>query len=173
MKRLKDLLYNTSDILVAILVLCCAVVVITMRVDAIMTYPEKMASTQSTQGGHILTDWPEPDGAIDEDDEDEDDIFDYVGSGDDGASEQPPDEGDGNQPDSSVPVIHSLYIAYGQPVNEIADNLVKLGFFENRQDVFSTLENQNASQKVQAGTFLIPAGSTKEEVIRIITGPAN
>ena len=174
MKSVKDLLYNTSDILVAILILCCAVVVITMRVDAIMTYPEKMVSEQVAQGGHLRPDWPGPAANYDDPDSDsaDDGETDNTEPEDDVASGEP---GDGavDQPENSESVTHSLYIAYAQPMNEIADNLVKLGFFENRQDFFNILESQNASQKVQAGNFLLPGGSTKEDIIKIITSPAN
>lgn len=167
MKKIKDLLYDTSDIFVAILILCCAIFVIAMRVDALMTYPEKMASEASERGGYIRSDLSDPG---------------YTGPEESDASVQPdngdsagqPSDGDsGDQPENGEPVTYSLYIAYAQPMNEIADNLVRLGFFESRQDVFDSLESHNASQKVQAGTFLIPAGSTKDEVISIITGPAN
>jgi hypothetical protein len=52
----------------------------------------------------------------------------------------------------------------------IAGNLVSLGLFESEQDFIATLEAHNASARVQAGTFIIPVDSTKDEVIRIITG---
>lgn len=44
MKSIKDILYDKSDILVALLILLAAVAVIVNRVDAIMDYPSAIGS---------------------------------------------------------------------------------------------------------------------------------
>lgn len=44
MKSIKDILYDKSDILVALLILLAAVAVIVNRVDAIMDYPLAIGS---------------------------------------------------------------------------------------------------------------------------------
>ena len=44
MKSFKDVLYDKSDILVAVLILLAAVAVIINRVDAIMEYPQTLGS---------------------------------------------------------------------------------------------------------------------------------
>ena len=44
MKTFKDVLYDKSDILVAVLILLAAIAVIINRVDAIMEYPQTLGS---------------------------------------------------------------------------------------------------------------------------------
>lgn len=44
MKSIKDVLYDKSDILVALLILLAAIAVIVNRVDAIMDYPSTLGS---------------------------------------------------------------------------------------------------------------------------------
>lgn len=44
MKSFKDVLYDKSDILVAVLILLAAIAVIINRVDAIMEYPQTLGS---------------------------------------------------------------------------------------------------------------------------------
>ena len=51
----------------------------------------------------------------------------------------------------------------------VARNLMKLGFFESVEDFLSTLDRHNAGTRVQAGNFVIPADSTKDDIVKIIT----
>jgi hypothetical protein len=46
MKSLKDIIYDKSDIAVALIILIIAAAVITNRVDAIMDYPSTFGSLQ-------------------------------------------------------------------------------------------------------------------------------
>ena len=182
MNKIKDLLYDKNDILVAMLILCIAVFVIFTRVNSIMDYPERMFSLPGSGGGTDHTLPPErPDAGLSApgnqgppqvgDDGDNGD-GDH-GDGDNGDNgDGDGDNGDGAEDpaDGSPPEAHSLYIASGQSMTTVARNLVELGLFENERDFITTLEAHNASARVQAGTFIIPADSTKDDVIRIITG---
>ena len=153
MNKIKDFLYDTNDILVAVIILLCAGFVIVTRIDDIMSFPEMSISDGRSQGGHIsLQPAPVPTPVpTDSDDDDDPADDDSVVSDDD-------------------PVNYSLYIAYGQSMNEIADNIVKLGFFKDRQEFLEYIENHGAATSVQAGDFIIPSDSTKDEVIKIILG---
>jgi len=165
MNRIKNFLYDTNDIIVVVLILVCAAFVIATRVDAILLYPERVIAAGDGVSGQVRSlpeTIPEPElpvsDTIVEDDESED--------GELTDDEQTVDE-QAENPDE--PLNYSLYISYGQSMNEIADNVVKLGFFESRQEFLQFIDQKNASQKVQSGEFIIPAHSTKDEVIRIIT----
>jgi uncharacterized protein YoxC len=46
MKTIKDIIYDKSDIAVALLILLIAVIIIITRVDAIMDYPSTFGSAQ-------------------------------------------------------------------------------------------------------------------------------
>jgi len=153
MSKIKDLLYDKNDILVAFLILGIAAFVIFTRVNSIMAYPEKMISEQNSGGGgHIYADWPEGPGLYDDE-----------------PAEEEPAENDPEESPGTEPEIYSLYIAYGQSMAEIARNLVSLGLFESERDFHAHVEAHNAASKVKAGNFIIPADSTKDEVIKIIT----
>jgi len=154
MNRIKNFLYDTNDILVAVIILCCAAFVIVAHVNAIITYPEKSIAIENSQGGYIRpVPAPEP------------------GSEPEPGLEPEPEPGPEPEPPENTEIVnHSLYIAYGQSMNEIADNIVHLGLFDDRQDFLNHIESNNAGLKVQAGDFIIPSNSTKDEVIKIITG---
>ena len=160
MNKIKNFLYDTNDIIVAAIVICCAALVITVRVDAIMSYPERALIEQGSQGGGLRPEIHEPQ-----------DPYEPVAPEEPG---EPGEPGEGDEDPADDPaeevVNHSLYIAFGQSMNTIADNLIQLGFFENRQDFTATVERLNAGQRIQAGTFIIPSDSTKEKVIEIISG---
>jgi hypothetical protein len=160
MNKIKDTLYDINDILIAVLILCCAVLIIFSRVNAIMTFPEKTAYEQGSQGGRIQIDVPEGPEA--------DEVFPGAedGAGDDDVSEEEP----AAPADGVKHTAFSLYIAPGESMTEVAGDLVKLGFFEDTQDFINTLLKHNAGTKVQAGEFVLPADSTKDDIVKIITG---
>ena len=49
MNRIKDFFYDKNDIIVAVIILIAAAVVIYMRVDKIMDYPETLLSSSAAQ----------------------------------------------------------------------------------------------------------------------------
>lgn len=160
MNRIKDLIYDTSDIMVAMLILVCAILIIFTRFNAIITYPEKMIADQNTQSGHIRPDIPDESGPVPGDDD--------VITGDDG-DDNDEDVNAPLPPENSAPSSYSLYIAYGENMNDVAKDLIQLGLFKTSQDFSAALERNNAGMKVQAGNFIIPSGATEDEVVRIIT----
>ena len=90
-------------------------------------------------------------------------------AGQEPAEDDPAEDGEQTPPGNIVHSAFSLYIAPGESMTEVGKNLVKLGFFENAQEFLDALEKSNLATRVQAGTFTIPASSTKDEVIKIIT----
>jgi len=167
MEKIKDFLYDKNDVLVALIIVVIAVFVIFTRFEAIMAYPEQMATNQPPRAG---TDIGQQGPSTPTDTE-----YDPYGNGyaygypngyengyENGEAE--PNE------NGEVTGAFSLYIASGQSMNVTARDLVSLGFFENEQDFINTLELHDASRNVRAGNFIIPRNSTREEIIRIITG---
>ena len=168
MNGIKNFLYDKNDILVAVIILLAAALVIATRVDAIMTYPETAVSDSGYHGGYvrpIIESGPESEPGP----EPEPGAEPESGTEPEPGPEPEPGVENGTTTPSEV-VNHSLHIAYGQSMNEIADNLVRLGLFEDRQDFTIHIVRNNAEFKVKAGEFIIPSNSTKDEVIKIITG---
>jgi len=172
MNKIKDLFYDINDILIAVMILIAAALIIFTRIDIIVTYPEKIALAQSQQSGQIHTQPSgptvnpppayEPPDADEEPSDEPGDEPDEEPVEEPGAEEAPPQG-------PEAPSAYSLYIAYGESMNSVAKNLVTLGFFESAQDFLNTLEKNNLSTRVQAGTFILPAGSSKDDIVKIIT----
>jgi len=51
MDKLRNFLYDKNDIVVAIAILAIAAIIITGRIDAIMSYPDRLAAEASAQNG--------------------------------------------------------------------------------------------------------------------------
>ena len=160
MNKIKDLLYDTNDILVAVLILCCATFVIFTRIDAIMTYPGQMLTTQKAQPADVYASDPGVQVSIVYNDAEDTDTD--LPEGD--TAEAGTQAGNAGQP------AYSLHIPPNQSMSEVGRNLVDMGFFERTQDFYDALNSHNAAQRVQVGTFVIPADSTTDDIIRIITG---
>lgn len=147
MKKIKDILYDTNDILVALLILFLAVLIILSRVNAIMAYPEKVIAASAGKGGSIHVAEPsEP-----------------SESGDTASQEE------GQSVESDSPELYSVYIAYDQPLSKVAKTFVDLGFFDTTGEFTAALTARGADKKVKAGNFIIPENATTDELINIIT----
>jgi len=180
MNKIKDLIYDKNDILVAMLILCIAGVIIFARVNSIMGFPERMIAFQGPGSGtvnSIVDDEPGGDIQTAENvtpppirNENNTGISNGEISDENGDTDSQPDaNGAADSNGEDTPVVHSLHIASGQSMTAIANNLVSLGLFENTQAFIATLEAHNAAARVQAGNFTIPSDSTHDDVIRIIT----
>ena len=173
--KIKDLMYDTNDILIAVLILACAALVILTRVDNIVTYPERAAALAAASGGgYIRSEAPVDPASITRGETGEaGGTAEAGGSVEAGETAEAGEAGEAGEGGSSEGVVHSafsLYIAYGEPMSVTAENLVNLGFFDDVSDFFAAIERHNAGTKVQAGDFVIPAASSKDDVIKIITG---
>jgi len=173
MNRIKDFLYDINDIIIAVLILAIATLIILVRINTIMVYPELTATPPDAAGGGISAGEPASTGADATATDNE--TGDNTNTGDQGAA-----EGDGMtggtgasvSPDGTVEhTAFSLYIAYGESMSNVGDDLAKLGFFDSSQDFLTALDTRNAGSKVQAGEFVLPANATKDDIIRIITSP--
>lgn len=60
MKRLKDFIYNTNDILLALIIIAVAALVIMWRMNAIMEYPATLVAGEGTHSEQQVDDDAEP-----------------------------------------------------------------------------------------------------------------
>jgi hypothetical protein len=177
MNKIKDLFYNINDIVIAVIVLCVAIVVILTRVDAIMSYPETMASSTGPKGGYVYLDDLETSSRYNDEDQTENEDEDEEGEDEDTSNVEDfrpspfaPQPEVTTPPEVTAPSSYTLQIASGESMNTVGNTLVSWGFFESTRDFLNALESQNAGTRVKAGTFTIPANSTAEDIVRIITG---
>lgn len=165
MNKLKDIFYDKSDILVALIIVCVAAFVIIGRIDAIIAYPSTRTAEVNAPAGES-SDLP--------DTAPQNDLpGDPINPSDD--SMDPPLSTDGENTDENQPASDSqgsslsVTIDYGATGEKIADLLIKANLMDSRQQFYDAVSKAGADTKLQAGTFIIPANATPEEVVRIIT----
>ena len=176
MSKVKDLLYDKNDILVALIILGVAAFIIMSRVDALMAFSERPTEREVAVGDFVLEDRNDtPPPAADEDDRLDGEYDTAYGDANAYGYGTPPAEETPGQapPAGSEPVMHSLHIASGESLASIGRNLVSLGLFEGEQAFVAALEARNATTRVRAGNFLIPSDATADDVVRILTGISN
>ncbi len=164
MNKLKDFIYDKSDILVALLILALAGTVIFYRIDTILAYPE----TFSAEATSIAP--------VQEPVQYEYPTMSAVGG--DGASGTAVTSGTSVATGAATtgsaaetPELISIYINYGESLRVISEKFVAAGLFESTDAFFSAVDAANAGTTIKAGNFIIPADATPEEVIEIITKP--
>lgn len=159
MQRIKNILYDKNDILVALIIVCVAALIIFNRIDAIMAYPSTLSHDDGTRANTPIT---TEDTSVDPDI----DASDAAST----KTDENTDSKDNNSDQSDEGVVnHSVYIEYGSTASDIADILIKIKLVENRQQFYDALAVAGAESKLQAGTFTVPSDSTPAEVVAIIT----
>jgi hypothetical protein len=184
MQKIKDILYDTNDLLVAFVIIALAAVLIWDRIGVILDYPSASAGDAVYQeDGGVLTgeDGTDADSA-DATTESPEDTADATGAADgeaDGDSGAPADDAtaDGGTQtetpagtDPAEPTQYSLYIAYGETAKQIAEKLLESGLIKNVNEFYDALIAADAATRLQAGTFIITEGVTPAEIVDILTG---
>ena len=161
MKKLKDLVYDYNDILLAIVIIVVAAGVIFWKVSDVMAYPSFIRNankqTQQTEIGSIDT---EPI-----------DVEPIVEPGPDVTTEPvetttPPED---TTTPSLVAADTKFEIKSGEYLSTVAKNLQSKGLIADSAAFVKLVEEMKLSSKIQVGTFTIPAGATEEQIAKIIT----
>lgn len=184
MKKLKDIFYNKNDILVALLIVAIAALVISNRIDSILSYPSSLEAQAAISASNQP---PSPPVQYVGKEDSEDGDTNAEGNGQEGTgtsgeaigtdvppqnpgtTNPPAGEQPSNPPDSTQPVNHSVYIAPGSTAAQIADVLISVKLFETRQAFFDAVSAASADTKLKAGTFTIPSTATPDQVVTILT----
>ncbi len=174
--KIKDLIYDFNDIVVALLILAVAGGVITWRVADIMAYPEYLAKQQEI----LVADKPvEPDTDLSGIDLTPEPVNPSInpnpegtGSSESGEPGQTGTEDPSASTDPPAPPPATgetkITVPAGSYASKIAEILYDAGLISSTQEFIDTLVEQKADTKLKAGTFTIPAGSTMEEIIKIL-----
>ena len=142
MNKLKDFIYDKSDIVIALLIISIAGLIVFSRIDAILSYPETFAANTNPP----VVSAP----AVD------------VGNKDTTSSAAIND-------DDVEPL--AIYINYGESLQSIAEKFVSVDLFSTSEEFLSVIEDAGVQTQIKTGNFIIPANATDEEVIDIITKP--
>jgi hypothetical protein len=163
MNKLKDILYDKNDILIALIILIIAGLLINNRINVIMDYP----STLVAEAGMEVPDKntinpPENNNDVIDEDTDKETPADQAEApdkhnGDDEANEE-----------SEVSQV-TINIEYGSTGSQIAQLLIDSGLISSKQEFFDAVTAAAADTKLQAGNFIIPSDASPAEIIAIIT----
>lgn len=167
MKALKDIFYDLNDILVAAVILAVAALVIFTNIDSILDYPSSVSAEVQMSEEETPTTYAENPPITN----------DITGSAIDGQGTTGGGTDDSNttgggvtgNPGSGEVVNYSVYINYGETGDQIADKLIGVGLFKDRQQFYDAVSAAGAEGRLQAGEFIIPSDSTPAEVVSILT----
>ena len=172
MNKLKDIIYDKNDLLIALVILLLASFVIYQKIDLIMDYPTSIeaqalanAETPVVEESSDTSEVPETEENTTADQEEASD-------NEEPAENDVADTDEGNaaaEEDTQTKETVTLTIEYGATGSQIAQNLVDSGVLNSKQEFYDAVNKAGADTRLQAGEFTIPAGSTPDEVISIIT----
>ena len=155
MNKIKDILYDKNDILVALLILAVAALIICSKVDTIMNYPEHLAQQNSSS---ITQAEGDTEAMLDEETQNTDD-----------SDQQNTQKGNEKEGTTKTGETVTFVISSGASTQAIADNLMDEGLIKNSNDFVNYLVNAHLDTKIVAGTFKIPEGSSISEIADILT----
>lgn len=177
MNKLKDIFYDKSDILVAIMILLVAAGIIFWRLNAIMDYPEKLAaennshivtdvdiSNQQQQDEHTdeFSDEPLQDGNNQNADDPFAGVVQEETSDNDGNSEA---EATGIWQDGKLTKTITVEVS-GSTAKLAIDCLVSAGIFDSYKEYETICKDLGYNpEQVYAGSFTFQTGSTKETIV--------
>jgi len=177
---MRDFFYNKGDVLIAILIILVAATVIYFRVGIVMGNPDPgerirdFLSSLPLPGQTVESVVPEANngeeqgggGTVQADGTDTAGTTDTQTSDD-----QPPaaEEPETDPPPSDGAEI-TITINAGDTASAVADKLLAAGVISDKQAFLSEVIAQKADSRLKQGTFKIPAGSTTNEIINILTG---
>lgn len=156
MEKLRDLLYNISDILVTLIIIIAALLLISWRVSAIMHYGSSDAPASDTEIIAEAELSADADSAGASENTDASDTSDGDGNGDDS--------------DAAAPAADTSFtVSSSQTADSIGQALADAGLISDKQAFIDAVNSADAATRLKAGTFTIPAGSTPEQIVVIFT----
>ncbi len=158
-KKIKDLIYDTNDIIIALVILIIAAAIIAWRMNAIMEYPSQLFTATSDSSSQLTA----SDASSTDDEADAaDDETDIEDSGSDAVSENSLWSDGVLTADVSVTVS-------GSTASAAIECLVAAGLFDDYAEYQSICDDAGLNhEKVSGGVFTFAAGSTKEDVAKAI-----
>jgi hypothetical protein len=180
MQKIKDILYDTNDLIVALAIIVLAALLIWDRIGVILEYPGANAGAGDAvyqDDGGVLT------GGNGEEENDADATTEGPEGADGGGAVTPADDADADggtrtetpvetpaETDPVEPTRYSLYIAYGETAKQIAQKLLDSGLVKDENEFYDALIEADAATRLQAGSFIITEGVTPAEIVDILTG---
>ena len=167
MEKLRDIIYNKSDILVTLLILIIAGLLIAWRVSAIMSYgvDDEAGSSDIDNGAGIVN------SSTLVNDETTDEAI-AAGETTDDAISTTTEEGsstsEGTTQTETSGVV-SIVVEKNDTADAIAAKLVAAGLITDKQVFLYAVSTAGADTRLKAGTFDIYIGMTPEQIVEVFT----
>jgi len=171
MKKLKDLIYDYNDIVLALIIIIIAGAVIFWKVSDIMAYPTFAKNQDDGKQNEVV---------IDPADLEKTDVDPIVAPGEDFESGENTSEDEQGEQTTTDPQAQGqtqtqtgttkdvmFTVPSGYVSSKIAGKLEKEGICK-AEEFTAAVTKLNAETKLRAGDFKIPAGSTAEDIVKII-----
>ena len=188
LEKLKDIFYDKNDFIVALVLVIIGGFIISNQVDAIMSYPEQLAEQLQQEQLEQEQLQQEQEGSAAKPEGDEE-IADPSGEGQgeiqSPETQDPPVVSDPEpvtppvqEPEPQTPttstefktaVDRTVEIPSGAYSQKIAQILSDAGVVPSQEAFLKTVNDAGLETKLKAGTFKIPAGSTLDDVVKIVT----
>ena len=164
MNKIKDILYDKNDILVALLIVAIAALVIYTRIEVIMDYPQIQAAAAESSSQAETKDktsaQKNEQNAAGENESDKTVASEKQVNGTDSKSAEQT-----NAPSGIV----SINIPAGSTLDSIAQQLLDNGLISDKTAFINHMVGLGLDTKVKCGTFQIPGGSSTDEIAAILT----
>ena len=160
MNKIRDLIYNISDILVTLVIITAALVLIGWRVSAIMDYGNSGKSLSSDLQDVIASQISSLTGSDSEE------------SGDAGENRNGASEGETPQDpaqSSASGESRKFTVNSSESAESIAASLESAGLIPDQKTFLDAVYAAHVDTKLKAGTFSIPEGASSEQIIEILT----
>lgn len=173
MKKLKDILYDYNDILIALAIMVIAALLIMWRISAIVEYPREFISDN--------TEVSEPAGENGESGESGENGESGNPAGEEGEGDEPADDPADEPADEPAEESSSLWeggvltcdvqvsVSGGSSATDAIQRLIDAGLFKDYAEYQAICDELGLNhQMVGAGIFVFDKGSTKTDVARVI-----
>jgi hypothetical protein len=161
---MRNFLYNKSDILAAAIIIIVAIIIIWSRIDAILNSDNVAAAKNPAQTGQEDTTLATDDVVVPADDN----------------TVQPPDNNANANANENPPAdeqtkalaageIVKFKVKSGMSSGDIATALKKAGLIASTDEFNKAVKKKKVEDRLQIGTFSIPAGSSIDKIIDMLT----
>lgn len=156
MGKIRDFIYNSSDIFLALIILAAAGFLIWTRIQVIMAYPDSYAPSQTVQQ-EVQEDQTTTESAVTS----ESSITSEgaVGTQDDADAVTPP----------LAPASITIEIPEGATAEDVAQLLHEAGLVAEPDDFLYTATQMNKYGSMKSGAITIDSGSTLEQIVEAVS----
>ena len=164
MRSFRDSFYDKSDIFIALIIIAAAAVVIGLRINAIMDYPNTIADTNNN------TQVEQPADTNDQAKAEESADKTKTSSDSDAKASDSSKKSDSDKDKSSSSKYVTIKITDLDSSSDVTAKLKKAGLISSASSFEKILKKNKLTTKLKSGTFKIKKGTSVKSIIKRLTG---